>query len=160
MWVLGLIALVCLLYFLVRTDARVGDEQIAKWVMTNPAIDKWFWSKVAGVSHDNLNGMSRQQILRRCEPRELLTLAPEPRNPVDPHAIAVLRKNGEQIGYLNSRLGRETYNRMQKGEHWGAMLTVITGRERHPHGWLGANIVMLRFTQMNVPNVAGAARTE
>jgi len=144
MWVLALLALVCLLYFLARSSSRIEDREIAKWVRANPAIDKWFWSKVVGVSHDNLNGSSRQQILKRCEPRELLTLKPEPQNPVDPHAIAVLRENGEQLSYVNSRLGRETYDRMLKGEHWGAMLTAITGRERQ-HEWLGAKLVLFRF---------------
>ena len=68
------------------------DESIAKWVRENPEIDKWFWSKVAGVTHENEDGTSRQKILQRCEARELLRLVPEPHNPVDPNAIAVLRK--------------------------------------------------------------------
>jgi len=47
------------------------DESIAKWVKENPAIDKWFWSKVAGVTHQNSDGIPRQEILKRCEAREL-----------------------------------------------------------------------------------------
>jgi HIRAN domain len=119
------------------------DEEIAKWVRTNPDIDKWFWGKVAGVTHDNPNGTSRQTILKRCQARELLRLVPEPGNPVDAHAIAVLRQNGEQLGYLDRRLAGETWERMQKGEHWQAMLMAVTGTT-HPHAWLGANIVMFR----------------
>jgi len=121
------------------------DEEIAKWVRQNPAIDKWFWSKVAGVTHENRDGTSRQEILKRCEVRELLQLVPEPDNPVDPDAIAVLRQNGQQLGYLDKRLASETHNRIKKGEHWQAMLTAVTGRSPHPHRWLGANIVMLRL---------------
>jgi hypothetical protein len=135
------------------------DESIAKWVRENPEIDKWFWSKVAGVTHENRDGRSRQEILKRCEGRELLRLVPEPDNPVDRNAIAVLRRNGEQLGYLDRRLARETHNRMQKGERWEAMLTAVTGRD-HPHAWFGANIVMyrLKMQQSSTPRITRAAK--
>ena len=120
------------------------DESIAEWVRKNPEIDKWFWAKVAGVTHENEDGTSRQEILKRCEKLEFLRLKPEPGNPVDRDAIAVLRRNGEQLGYLDRRLAGETHNRIQKGERWEAMLTAITGRE-HPHEWLGANVVLYRL---------------
>lgn len=69
---------------------------------------------------------------------------PEPDNPVDHDAIAVLIQNGEQLGYLERRLAGETHARMEKGERWEAMLTAVTGRD-HPHAWFGANIVMYRL---------------
>jgi hypothetical protein len=121
------------------------DESIAKWVRENPQFDKWFWGKVAGVTHTNPDGSSRQKILHRCQVREMLNLTLEPNNPVDPKAVAVLRQTGEQLGYLDRRLAAETHDRMLKGERWGAMLTAVTGRPPHPHPLLGANIVMLRF---------------
>jgi HIRAN domain-containing protein len=127
-----------------------SDESIAEWVRSNPEIDKWFWSKVAGVIHVNRDGTSRQEILKRCESREPLRLVPEPDNPVDRDAIAVLRTNGEQLGYLDRRLAGETHTRMQKGERWEAMLTAVTGRD-HPHAWLGANIVLYRLKNRDRP---------
>jgi hypothetical protein len=96
------------------------DESIAKWVKENPAIDKWFWSKVAGVTHQNSDGTSRQEILKRCEARELLRLVPEPDNPVDRDAIAVLRQNGEQLGYLERRLARRDSRQNAKGRAVGS----------------------------------------
>jgi hypothetical protein len=120
------------------------DRATEHWLDQHPEIDKFFPSKVAGVSQENRDGSSRQQILQRCSAPESLRLVPEPDNPVDLKAIAVLRQNGEQLGYLNARLAQETYNRLRKGERWGARLTAITGDD-DPHHTHGANILMFRF---------------
>jgi len=55
---------------------------------------------IAGVSHENRDGTNRQQIVARCSPGEVLRLEREEDNPVDPNAVAVVRLNGEQLGYL------------------------------------------------------------
>src|SRR5882724_4895755 len=68
------------------------DHATEKWLKQHPEIDKSFPSKVAGVSHENRDGSSRQRILRHCTAPESLRLVAEPDNPVDPKAIAVLRE--------------------------------------------------------------------
>ncbi len=66
-----------------------------------------FFSKIAGVTHENSDGSSRQQIIARCHAGERLILQAEPENPYDPHAVKVLRTNGEQLGFLGARLAAE-----------------------------------------------------
>lgn len=62
-------------------------------------------TKVVGVSKDNADGSSRQEIIRReVEEDDKLQIKPEPDNPYDPNAVQVLSKNGNQIGYLNKEM--------------------------------------------------------
>ena len=56
-------------------------------------------SKVAGVTFEG-----RQTVVRRLRPGEVLQLVREPDNPHDPDAIKVLRKNGDQVGYVEKQL--------------------------------------------------------
>ena len=58
-------------------------------------------TKVVGDSHVNDDGTSRQEIIARCKAGDPLRLKSEPSNRFDPHAVAVLTRNGEQIGYLS-----------------------------------------------------------
>lgn len=58
-------------------------------------------SKVAGVSMDNPDGSSRQDIIKReVSEEDQLSLELETDNPHDPNAVKVLSKFGHQIGYL------------------------------------------------------------
>lgn len=58
---------------------------------------------VAGESHANSDGSSRQGELRRCHRNELVTLVREPDNPYDGDAVAVISARGVQIGYVSSK---------------------------------------------------------
>ena len=58
---------------------------------------------VVGVSHPNRKGGGDRRFeILLCVPGEPVHLVPEPRNPVDPQAIAVLSARGVQIGYLSA----------------------------------------------------------
>jgi len=62
-------------------------------------------TKVVGVSKDNSDGSSRQEIIRReVAEDDKLSLEEEPDNEFDSHAIQVLSKKGNQIGYLKKEL--------------------------------------------------------
>lgn len=62
-------------------------------------------TKVVGVSKDNQDGTSRQEIIKQeVAEEDKLSLEAEPSNPFDPNAIKVLSKNGNQIGYLNKEM--------------------------------------------------------
>ena len=62
-------------------------------------------TKVVGVSKDNANGTSRQEIIRaEVVEEDLLGLALEPGNEFDSNAVKVLSKNGNQIGYLSKEV--------------------------------------------------------
>ncbi len=58
-----------------------------------------FFSKVAGVTFEDDDGKNRQKILKQCRVVEEIKLKLKPK-PEHKNAVAVLRKNGEQIGYL------------------------------------------------------------
>ena len=62
-------------------------------------------TKVVGVSKDNSDGSSRQEIIRQeVAEDDKLSLEAEPENAFDPNAVKVLSKNHNQIGYLNKEM--------------------------------------------------------
>ena len=63
-------------------------------------MGRTFLTKIAGIIHNNSNGISRQEILQKCSVGESLVLQRDYGNAFDEHAIAVLRKTGEQIGFV------------------------------------------------------------
>jgi len=63
-------------------------------------MGRTFRTKIAGIIDNNSNGTSRQEILRKCSVGESLLLQRDYGNTFDEYAIAVLRKTGEQIGFV------------------------------------------------------------
>lgn len=58
---------------------------------------------VVGAGYPNRKGGGDRRFeILLCVPGEPVHLVPEPRNPVDPQAIAVLSSRGVQIGYLTA----------------------------------------------------------
>lgn len=67
-------------------------------------------SKVVGVSKDNDDGASRQDIIKKeVEEDDKLGLELEPENAYDKNAVKVLSKFGNQIGYLNKELAEKVH---------------------------------------------------
>jgi hypothetical protein len=87
------------------------------------------FTKVAGVSHRNNDGTSRQAIIARCQVGERLLLEHDPDNPYDVNAIRVLRQSGEQLGYLSRELAGEVVSRARKGIRYVAFIKDLTGGE-------------------------------
>lgn len=63
-------------------------------------------TELAGSSHENTDGTSRQALLGKCREGEELILVRDPLNPYDRHAIIVLRKNGAQIGFIRAEVAQ------------------------------------------------------
>src|ERR1700712_5590984 len=57
---------------------------------------------VVGGLHPNKDGSNRLFEMALCLPGEPVQLVPEPRNPVDPRAVAVFSMRGIQLGYLSA----------------------------------------------------------
>ncbi|MEN2747437.1 HIRAN domain-containing protein [Sphingomonas sp. T9W2] len=57
---------------------------------------------VVGADHPNRGGGNRRFEILLCVPGEVVTLVPEPRNPVDRNAVMVVSARGVQIGYLTA----------------------------------------------------------
>lgn len=75
---------------------------------------EWFDGKVAGMTHRNPDGSSRQQIALGLAPHDELMLEAEPHNPYDANAIAVMTTEGLQVGFLEARLAREVTLRWKR----------------------------------------------
>ena len=76
----------------------ISDPEEAEGIVA--AAGSSFFTKIAGVTHRNKGGKSRQRLIAQCRVGEELVLEREPDNPVDQDAIRVLRVTGEQLGYI------------------------------------------------------------
>jgi hypothetical protein len=87
-----------------------------------------FTTTVAGVTHNNADGKSRQVIIRKhVKPGMPLVLKREPDNPHDSDAVAVwLVDPPVQIGYLKSGIA-DVATRMDDGEVHSARVVDLTG---------------------------------
>lgn len=89
---------------------------------------------VVGVHHPNRDKSNRQFEMLLCEPGDPVQLRPEPKNPRDANAIAVISERGVQLGYLTAeraprigqllRQGREVRAMLQRTTPFGAWIRV------------------------------------
>ena len=87
---------------------------------------KSFFGRLAGATHLNQDGRSRQVAIAELRPCDELQLVPEPENH-DANAIRVLAPSGVQVGYLESRLAGETVRRAKKGITTRVFVSNLTG---------------------------------
>jgi len=71
-----------------------------------------------------------QDAIRRCRQGDRVILKREPENPHDENAVAVLRENGEQIGYLSRDHAEWVADVMDKGKEVKAKIALLTGGKR------------------------------
>ena len=64
-------------------------------------MSRTFRTKVVGVTFQNPDGTNRQEIISKCKVGEYVLLIRDYENSYDQYAIAVLRKTGEQIGFID-----------------------------------------------------------
>ena len=88
------------------------------------AAMRWYYAAVAGESHKNPDGTSRQAIIRNFAVRgALVQLIPEPQNPHDRNAIKLcLATTGYQFGYLPREQATEVTHRLQGGWRYTAII--------------------------------------
>ncbi|HEV3137063.1 MAG TPA: HIRAN domain-containing protein [Pirellulales bacterium] len=86
-----------------------------------------FHSKIAGVSKENQDGSNRQLIIRSCNVGESLVAKREPQNRFDKNAVALNRRFGQQLGYLNSELAAEVAPWLDQGQRVEMIISDITG---------------------------------
>ena len=106
--------------------------------------ESFFHCKLAGVTHDNSDGSSRDTIIRRCKIGEPLELRLEPENPVDLNAVAVYRLIGRkgQVGYLPATVAAEIAPvlRVDSGKCIAWFIRLL--HRRRPRVIVGAMIVV------------------
>ena len=87
-------------------------------------------TKVAGVSKENVDGSSRQQIISEyIEEGDLVKLGLEPDNPHDPDAIRVLTTTGSQIGYLKREIAPKVKSAILNETEIITKVSWVGGRE-------------------------------
>jgi hypothetical protein len=95
---------------------------------------------VVGAIHPNRDGSNRLFEIALCQRGERITLTPDPKNPVDPLAVAVMSARGTQLGYLSAercawigarlRLGEELRCLFQEAIRGGALIRLsFSGRD-------------------------------
>ena len=86
-----------------------------------------FYTKVVGVTHKNADGTSRQKIIRGCTVGERLGIVHDGKNKYSRHALAVLRADGRQCGYLGDDLADRLLEQMRRGVPVDAVVSKVTG---------------------------------
>lgn len=89
-------------------------------------FQKSFKSKVAGISHDNPDGVNRQKIIEKCRVGETVLLKREPQNAYDKHAILITTSKNIAIGYIPSGDTRLAHH-IDSGGNTEAKIISITG---------------------------------
>lgn len=81
---------------------------------------------VVGANHPNTDGSNRRFEILLCAPGETVELLPEPKNPVDPNAVAVFSARGVQIGYLTAERAPWLGGMMRSGREIQAIFQQVT----------------------------------
>ena len=102
---------------------------------------EWFDAKAAGLTFPNPDGSNRQEIARSLDEGDELQLSPEPENPYDRNAIALLAPDGRQVGYCETRLAAELVSRLRRGFQLRAFVRAV--RERN--GQCGLSFAILQY---------------
>lgn len=76
---------------------------------------------VVGLDFPNRDKSSRRFEIALCAPGDPVELRPEPKNPVDPRAVAVYSERGMQIGYLSAERCGLVGKRIRAGEEVSAV---------------------------------------
>lgn len=89
---------------------------------------------IVGADHPNKDKSNRRSEILWSTPGEEVHLVPEPKNPVDPQAVAAFSTRGVQIGYVKSfqaqlihtylARGRITAAIFQDRAAWGAVIRI------------------------------------
>lgn len=101
--------------------------------------------KVAGVTFEN-----RQEVVKQLVVGEELRLRREPHNTYDPHAIAVLRVNGQAVGFIERSLAAQLAPAFDASQRLvpAVVVALLGGSEPYPR--FGVEI---KFLVPNPPSV-------
>lgn len=118
-----------------------ASELLYDDVYRHIAARQQFFTKVVGVTFDG-----RQTVVAECSEGERLVLQRKPDNPKDPNAVAVLRADGCQVGFLNARLARSLAPLIDAGARFDVTVSQRTGGEGGRS--YGLNILIERHEEL------------
>ena len=58
---------------------------------------------VTGVTYDNADGINRQELIKKLKGDPFVSFMPEPENPYDPKALAIVNRHGQILGYMSQK---------------------------------------------------------
>ena len=108
-WFLAGAALVAALVFVMARHRSPSSAGPARSAVSTPV--RAYHSRIAGTSQRNEDGTKRQTLVAALYEGEELALVPEPDNPHDANAIAVLDRRGRQLGYLPAETAKDLRKR-------------------------------------------------
>lgn len=112
------------------SSRKVALGEILPPELADLEVEDHYIIRVAGVSHQNDDGTSRQEILARCRVPEILELRRQPNHRHDRNAIQVLRKNGEMLGFIPRDEAAVMAPELDNGRRYIALLATLDGGEQ------------------------------
>jgi len=99
------------------------------------------YTKIAGTSHTNPDGTSRQKLIKKLKEGASLDLVREPDNPYDKNAIKICNKKGKQLGYIGRELAETLAPCLDNNSIvWAEVTEITSGEELY-----GRNIKVIAF---------------
>lgn len=90
-------------------------------------VTRRFETRIAGLDYANRDGSDRHEILSTCKIGEDVNLVREPNNSHDENAIMVVRKNGQQLGYLRREVAKRLVTQVKVADLLGAEIAEYDG---------------------------------
>lgn len=109
------------------TSVKIRLGEILPPELAQLELEDHYMLRVAGVSYENDDVSSRQEILARCTVPEILRLVRQPNHRHDSNAIQVRRGNGEMLGFIPRDEARLMAPELDKGRRYVAVLTTLDG---------------------------------
>ena len=92
-----------------------------------------FYTKIVGVTYDNQDGTSRQDIIAGLSENSPIKLARDYANLYDPNAILVVSDKG-QLGFISKERAGQIAARMDAEETINARISRLTGGGDYTRG--------------------------
>lgn len=97
-------------------------------------------TKIVGVSFKNSDNTSRQELIRKLQLDEKLTIEHEENNPYDKNSHVIKNKDNIILGHINRELSEELIEKKESGQKIiGIKSFKVTGQEKRT---LGLNIII------------------
>lgn len=81
---------------------------------------------IMGADHPNKRGPGRRFGIALCAAGDPIRLDPEPKNPVDPQAVAIYEQSGIQLGYVPAEKAQWFTTMMSRGVELTAIFQQAT----------------------------------
>jgi hypothetical protein len=118
------------------------DDAILK--MMGSEIAYHFYTKLVGITQKNEDGTIREKLIPKCKPFEFVDVAWESDNRNDAKAVAIRKKHGPRLGYLNSGTAEEVATSMKRGKEWRACVKMAKPKKKFWHGCLVICLMQLK----------------